>query len=288
MHLACDSDHKAQIVGALVAAGGRADQADFGGRTPIEMASKAGLLLISAALAGQPLPRSWARGGEGGEGMGGSAVNEDLCKTVDLGRGASSGVKLAKSVDEDIVTGRGEVWVARPADPAEEGKRGEASGVAVVVQANLASSSGWGTETVVLPPVTASGAGRQHPGVGGGKAVGFARWEPQGAAAGSRQRAMAASVVDLGRSAGGGDEWIVVDEEEEAARQAAAGGGQGVAGGRSKGWGESVRSALAARAPEVVSEVKKNFKWTMESLAGISELLGGGGPPPDARDRSRK
>jgi hypothetical protein len=174
-------------------------------------------------------------------------------------RAGSDDTRMARFVSEpeDMITGRGEVWVARRLSPDPHAANDNAGG-------NGATASVWGLETVILPPLP-KGTGRY----GDGRAAqgpvdsGFAVWERADghAAHGHRVRGrMHESVVDLSRSVV--DDWIVVDDDDEVVLE--------------RGPGESSRQhrkmapnstvdVVSVAVQETVAEVKKNLKWALDN-----------------------
>ena len=175
-------------------------------------------------------------------------------------------------VEEDIVTGRGEVWVARPLD-----------------SSNPAASKDWGMRTVAMNPHSPTACvgpkGSVHkavksasdphnletghmpqrpPRVQGGPAD-FSNWEGGNASAIGRSAAgcgPGASIIDLTRSVT--DDWIVVDSDDEdsVAQRRAAGVIAGSGGGESDVWQERVKKAKGA-----ALQVKMGITSFFQSLA---------------------
>ena len=201
-----------------------------------------------------------------------------------LGRASPRGVEAgapsadawgSKSfVEEDIVTGRGEVWVARPLEATSP-----------------AADREWGMRTVAMnPPSPAARAppsamaagcpssdarymerGQRAPPkpqrVQGGPAD-FSNWEQGSASVSSvagrstSGRGPGASVMDLTKSVT--DDWIVVDSDDEdsAPYQRRAAGAAGSTGGEGDVWQERVKQAKGA-----ALQVKMGITSFFQSLA---------------------
>lgn len=231
LHYACDAEEKVRIVSALVEAGGDPNMSDFSGRTPIDDAregSRGGLLSI--------LERGPRRVSECGVGEGG------------VGR---------FSCEEDTITLRGEVWVARRLMPVPEtlpDTHSDQGGQGAPV---------WGLQTVVLPPAPAGA----RPGKGSQDGA-FATWGAthlggRQVRAGVPQNLLAS--VDLTRSVV--DDWIVVDEDDDLFRRDAA----------ARSSQRELPLGVGASAVEVmsgaVSEVRKNIRWALDSSLSKATMM---------------
>ena len=115
---------------------------------------------------------------------------------------------LNAPVDEDMVTGRGEVWVARPLSPSilpvmEPGEAAAAGGL---------NSSHWGLQTVEIDPKQSTQRVADGRGEAAGRFVNYASWQERSMARYGTRSRMEGS-IDLTKSMT--DDWIVIDSDDE-------------------------------------------------------------------------
>eukprot|EP00960_Hanusia_phi_P029073 747756-Hanusia_phi.AAC.3 len=115
---------------------------------------------------------------------------------------------LSSVADGDIVTGRGEVWVARPLSPSILPVTDPREAVA----AGGLNVSHWGLQTVEIDPKHSSQRASDSHAEAAGRFVNYASWQERSVARFGTRSRMEAS-VDLTKSMT--DDWIVVDSDEE-------------------------------------------------------------------------
>lgn len=185
-------------------------------------------------------------------------------------------------VEEDIVTGRGEVWVARPLDASTASQSNDwgMRTVAMDPQSPVARRSPTAAMSAMAgvvasePPARARAqpraAASQHPPQEQrvpGQPTDFSNWEEGGASVASMvsrgaARGPGASVMDLTKSVT--DDWIVVDSDDEdmVPHHHRAAAGTGAAGGEGDAWQERVNQAKGA-----ALQVKMGISNFWKSLA---------------------
>ena len=274
--LQVDVDEGLWSGGARVAAATQPVRASQGlhGRAP--RSPHAGVATQQAAFSGRPETQQAAFSGRQSPGGGGGPAGAG-----GSGKDFSSSASLAhwgtqSYAEQDIVTGRGEVWVARPLGDGGSG---------------VAAHDDWGMRTVAMetrsptasraPTAAMAAIGAASDAAYGqargrtahapqrvpGSATDFSNWEEGAGHLPSmvtrpHSRAPGASVMDLTKSVT--DDWIVVDsDDEEVAASYRRAPGAGAAGGGEEAdvWQERVNQAkdAALQVKMGIANLWKNF-----------------------------
>jgi len=229
LHYAASSEDSADIAAAIVLAGGDPDKTDFSGISPRKLAKARGLTAVLRALEqGQTINLEPSEP-EAEEETGGEARpfsdSQQKWGTDSQQRG---GTDSSVAFDDMMITGRGEVWVARPM--ATEDALSELPSK----QPHLSSRSepdeldarkpevSWGTSTVMMGPPesksphtqTASSGRLSRPSPVSKNLTevpGFGTYQPRFSP--GKANPLVGSVLDRSVT----DDWIVVDSDDEEA-----------------------------------------------------------------------